>query len=81
MTMVSARCVWEVTAGIIPGQVMPEHTRRFGLTSQEWDDGKGYELFLKREAEAGAYARFLQEPLRQRTRSQLDPHRLRVVLR
>jgi hypothetical protein len=61
MTIESARCVWEVTAGLIPGEIMTEHTRRFGLTSSEWDDGKGYELFLKREAEAGAYARFLQE--------------------
>lgn len=59
--MESARCLWEVTAGLIPGQVMPEHSRRFGLTSSEWDGGKGYELFLAREAAAGAYARFLQE--------------------
>ena len=59
--MTAARCAWEVTAGIIPGQVDVQHTRRWGLTSDEWDGGKGYALFLEREAMAGAYARFLQE--------------------
>ena len=58
--MESARCAWEVVAGLIPGQVMPEHTKRWGLTSHEWDDGKGLELFYEREALAGAYARTLQ---------------------
>jgi hypothetical protein len=61
MPMVAARCAWEVTAGILPGTVDPQHTRRFGLTSDEWDGGKGWELFLAREAQAGAYARYLQE--------------------
>ena len=61
MPMAAARCVWEVTAGLIPGEVMPEHTRHFGLSSEEWGDGKGYPLFLEREAQAGAHARFLQE--------------------
>lgn len=59
--MASARCVWEVSGGLLPGQAEPEHTKRFGLTSDEWDGGKGYALFLEREAQAGAYARFLQE--------------------
>jgi hypothetical protein len=57
----SARCAWEVTAGLLPGETMPEHTRRWGLSSDEWDGGKGYELFLQREALATAYARYLQE--------------------
>ncbi len=60
MPMESARCTWEVVAGIVPGQVDPEHTKRWGLTSAEWDGGKGLALFLEREAQAAAYARYLQ---------------------
>ncbi len=56
----SARCVWEVVAGILPGEAEPSHTRRWGLTSEEWNGGLGLELFVTREAEAGAYARYLQ---------------------
>jgi hypothetical protein len=58
--MVSGRCVWEVTAGLIPGQVMPEHTRRFGLTSDEWHGEKGLELLVEVGARATAYATYLQ---------------------
>jgi hypothetical protein len=61
MPLESARCAWEVTAGIIPGKIDTQHTRRFGLTSAEWDEGLGWQLFLEREAQAGAYARYLQE--------------------
>jgi hypothetical protein len=59
--MVAARCAWEVTAGLLPGQVDAQHTRRWSLTAAEWDGGRGYPLFLEREAMAGAYARYLQE--------------------
>ena len=37
----SARAAWEVTAGLIPGQAMPEYTRRWALTSSEWYDKDG----------------------------------------
>jgi hypothetical protein len=30
---IRARCCWKVTAGLIPGQPMPEHTRRWVITS------------------------------------------------
>lgn len=60
MPISAARCAWEVTAGLIPGTVDDQHTRRFGLTAGEWADGLGFERFLKVEAEAAAYARFLQ---------------------
>ena len=53
-------CVWEVTAGLIPGTVDPEYTRGFGLTSQEWEGSEGLLLFLRRGAEANAYAGYLQ---------------------
>jgi hypothetical protein len=54
------RCVWEVTAGIVPGAVDHEHTRRFGLTAIEWDNGRGLEQFYEQAARAAAYAQFLQ---------------------
>jgi hypothetical protein len=31
-----ARCIIEVTAGIIPGTPMPEYTRRYWVTSNAW---------------------------------------------
>jgi len=59
--MTGARCVWEVTGGLIPGEPAHEYTRRFGLTSEQWQGGRaGLEQFLKFEAEAAAYARHLQ---------------------
>jgi hypothetical protein len=34
--MDSARVIVEVVAGLIPQTPMPEHTRRWALTSEEW---------------------------------------------
>lgn len=34
----SARLVLEVVAGLVPGTPMPEHTRRYALTSDEWQE-------------------------------------------
>ncbi len=34
--METARCIWEVQAGIIPGVPMPEYGKCWGLTSSEW---------------------------------------------
>lgn len=36
--MESARAAIEVTAGLIPGQAMPEYTRRWGITSANWHE-------------------------------------------
>ena len=58
--MVSLRCSWEVVAGLIPGQVLPEHTKQFHLTSNEWDGGKGLETFIQKQAAARAYAAYLE---------------------
>ena len=57
--MESAKCAWEVRAGIIPGQAQPEHSRRWGLSSSEWDSDEGLRLFLERSAQANAYAGYL----------------------
>jgi hypothetical protein len=32
-----ARCCWEVVAGIIPNQPIPEHTRRWVITGEYWE--------------------------------------------
>jgi hypothetical protein len=34
--MESARILMEVTAGLIPGTTMPEHTMQFAITSDQW---------------------------------------------
>lgn len=61
MSLVSTRCVWEVTAGLIPGQTDHKHTKRFGLTSEEWQDPtKGMALMLDRWHQAVAYVTYLQ---------------------
>jgi hypothetical protein len=52
--------MWEVNAGLIPDQIEPEHRRQWALTSAEWDGGKGLELFMARQAEARAYAAYLE---------------------
>lgn len=68
MTATAARCAWEVTAGLIPGQPMPEYTRRWGLKSSEWygPDGQptpqGVALFNASLVAAMEYARYLSDP-------------------
>lgn len=70
-----ARCAWEVRAGVIPGAAMPEHTRRFVVTSdgfyadndltaqqfkEKYPDGRG--LFKQAQHEAQEYFLSLQNP-------------------
>lgn len=57
---VSARCAWEVVAGMIPGQPDDRLTQRWGLTSEEWESENGLKLFTERAALANAYASYLQ---------------------
>ncbi len=35
--MEAARLIIEVRAGVLPGKPMPEHTRRWGFTSAQWE--------------------------------------------
>lgn len=62
----TARALLEVTAGILPGSAMPEYTRRFAITSREWQqatdtgDGMGQsELLAARNGQAQGYAGLL----------------------
>ena len=70
----AARAILEVTAGLIPGQAEQEFTRRWGITSSEWEaaahkPGAGMELLVERNGVASAYAAWLM----------LQPERLNWV--
>lgn len=58
------RCYWQVTAGMIPGEIDPKHTRRYEITSHEWAQhersGDPALLVMSRSLEAAAYASMLQ---------------------
>jgi hypothetical protein len=56
---VAARAAWEVRAGIIPGTVDPQHSRRWDFSSPEWEGADGLRLFLERGAQAATYAQYL----------------------
>jgi hypothetical protein len=60
MVSVAARCIWEVTAGLIPGQ--PDHTftRRFVLTEPEWTE-KGQDAYDSVRAQALEYRDELED--------------------
>jgi hypothetical protein len=75
--METAKLVIEVSAGLIPGQAEPEFTRRWAITSAEWEvaqaeDEKAdeahrfyaYLLLSGRAAQADEYARALRNPAR-----------------
>ena len=49
----------EVTAGIIPDQPMPEHTRRWSLTAEECND---VDKYRRVHGEAMMYVLCLQNP-------------------
>ncbi len=37
----TARILLEVVAGLIPGQPLPEHTKQFAISEEEWEDESG----------------------------------------
>lgn len=58
----SARVLIEVYAGLIPGTPEPEHTRRWGITSDEWHKRAAkeqMELLAFRNGQAQGYAMLL----------------------
>ena len=61
-TMEGCRCVWEVLAGIIPGEPMSDLTRRWALTGREWEGPDRDRLFLERQRAAEEYAQALRDP-------------------
>lgn len=62
MSADAARVIIEVVAGVIPGHPEDEYTKRFGITSQQWEeageDGKA-NLLAERNGQAQGYAGLL----------------------
>ena len=63
----AAKALFTVTAGIIPGQVMPEHTRRWTYTSADYEQDAALpagelSIFELRIQEAHDYAIQLSNP-------------------
>lgn len=54
---VTARCAWEVVAGLLPGRPEPDLTRRFVLSSDDPD-----ERFAELYQQAADYAAGLTDP-------------------
>ena len=72
--MSTARAIIEVTAGLVPGQPMPELTKRWAITSDEWHEanqftpttpaeeyaaGPASTLLAERQGQAHGYAALL----------------------
>ena len=64
--METARCIIEVTAGVVPGTVEPEYTRQYAITSDEWNKARASEeqgteiaLLAERNGVAQGYASML----------------------
>jgi hypothetical protein len=58
--MERARIVLEVTAGLIPGQPMPEHTKRWAITEAEWKNAATRaNILAERNGQMQGYAALL----------------------
>jgi hypothetical protein len=61
--MEPAKLIVEVVAGVIPETPEPEFTKRWGITSAEWEraaeEGTGTELMAERTGQAQGYAHLL----------------------
>lgn len=66
-----ARVIIEVLAGLIPGTPDPEFTKRYAITSQEWQDAgeRQHQLLAEVNGKAQGYAALLM----------LQPERLNWV--
>ncbi len=75
------RCAWEVRAGILPGRPMPEHTKRWFITSETWElENQQWsdEEFKKRFPEGSTFLRF-QELAHEYAKGLNDPRYLNWV--
>lgn len=57
----SARVIIEVTAGVLPEHPEPEYTKRFAITSNEWEEAgeRASHLLAERNGQAQGYAMLL----------------------
>ena len=65
------RCTWSVTAGIIPGEPIPDYSRQWCLTSEQWEKDLAAAnqgnpdppwTFLAYQTAAREYAQSLENP-------------------
>jgi hypothetical protein len=68
-TLESLKAAWEVRAGIIPGEVIPELTKKFYYTSRDREEDEAHAkelnyqpLFMKQMACATAYHQQMSDP-------------------
>lgn len=64
--MDTVKMVIEVVAGVIPGTPMSEHTKRWSITSKQWDEAGDTIGILVSEmlGQAQGYAAYLMNPQR-----------------
>lgn len=65
--MEAAKLIIEVQAGLIPGEPMPEYTRRWGWSSSDQErlgagDKEAYTLYIRMAGESREYAASLEDP-------------------
>lgn len=65
--MEAAKLIIEVMAGVIPGEAMPEYTKRWGWTSKnqealEAGDAEAKALYIQIAGESREYAASLENP-------------------
>jgi hypothetical protein len=53
MTLESAKVIIEVTAGLIPGTPEDAFTRRWAITSAEWEEAQAKDAELLQQAQEG----------------------------
>lgn len=69
MTREALKASWEIRAGVIPGQPLPEYTKRFLYTSGDHQEDEAHAkdisyqpLFMKQMACANAYCQQMSDP-------------------
>lgn len=60
----AARCAWGVMAGVIPGKPVPDLTKQWAMTSDEFEGGHGPDIFSWRTLAATSYLQELHNPNR-----------------
>jgi hypothetical protein len=69
MSPVALKAAWEVRAGLVPGTAMPEYTKRFIYTSEDYDvdaqhakDMAYQPIFMQQIAKASSYHQQMSNP-------------------
>lgn len=60
--MIAAKLIIEVVAGVLPGQPEAEFTRRWAITSEQWENDR--DAVIRAYGESREYAATLENPSR-----------------